>query len=207
MASWAIWKDVTPSSSLRRAHAPDPNPSHRLWFPSFDESSQVAVSPCWEIGPSRRYLHNPCMGAWTRTPPRSTGAFTRFVPDGHRPHLSFHRFGAQNPQRRDFYVGPFFRGCSHFLMFRLPYSLGPLTAPTAVGSVSHQAAGPFTPRNGRAVACSNCGIATCLNRVINMTGLAPVGLWPCRPLPEARRARRRADYTTTPRRQKGNVNH
>jgi hypothetical protein len=134
-------------------------------------------------GPSRRYLHNPCMGAWTRTPPRSTGALTRFLPDGHRPHLRFHRFGAQNLPRRGFDVGLVFRGCSHLLMFRLPCSLGPLTAPTAVGSVSHQAAGPFTPRNGRTVACSNCGIATCLNRVINMTGLAPVGLWPCRPLP------------------------
>jgi len=29
---------------------------------------------------------------------------------------------------------------------------------------SHRAAGPYTPRNGRAVSRSNCGIATCLNR-------------------------------------------
>ncbi len=33
-------------------------------------------------GPSRRYLCNPCMGAWTPTPQRPFGAFTRFFPKG-----------------------------------------------------------------------------------------------------------------------------
>jgi hypothetical protein len=82
-------------------------------------------------GRSRRYLHNPCVGAWTPTPPRSTGALTRYLPSGHRPHLSFNRFGTQNFPRHGFNMGLQFRGCSHFLMFRLPHSLGPLTAPTA----------------------------------------------------------------------------
>jgi len=31
-------------------------------------------------GPSRRYLRNPCIGAWTPTPWRSFGARTRFFP-------------------------------------------------------------------------------------------------------------------------------
>src|SRR5262249_38962070 len=31
-------------------------------------------------GSSQRYLHNPCVGAWTRTPPLSPGAFARFFP-------------------------------------------------------------------------------------------------------------------------------
>ena len=33
--------------------------------------------PLLEDGPSRRYLHNLCKGAWTHTPPRSL-AFVRF---------------------------------------------------------------------------------------------------------------------------------
>jgi hypothetical protein len=34
----------------------------------------------------------------------------------------------------------------------------------------------------------NCGIATCLNRAIDMAGLSPAGLQPCRPLPRSGRA-------------------
>lgn len=33
------------------------------------------------IGPSRRYLLNLYLGAWTRTPPRFFGAFARFFPE------------------------------------------------------------------------------------------------------------------------------
>ena len=132
-------------------------------------------------GPSRRYLHNPCVGAWTPTPPRSAGALTRCLPGGHRPHLSFNRFGAQSSPRRGFDVVLQFRGCSHFFMFRLPHLLDPPVVPTA-GNDS-QAAGPFTPRNGLGVTPKSCGIATCLNRAIGTAGLAPARLWPCRPLP------------------------
>ena len=35
-----------------------------------------------EDGGSRRYLHNPCVGAWTHTPPRPLGALARFFPRG-----------------------------------------------------------------------------------------------------------------------------
>ncbi len=36
--------------------------------------------PLLEDGPSRRYLCDPCMGAWVLTPPRLNGAFVRFFP-------------------------------------------------------------------------------------------------------------------------------
>ena len=69
---------VAPTGSCAR-----PNPSHRLWLlPRVAESLQVAASPCWELGPSRRYLRNPCPGAWTRTPQCPFGALTRFFPKG-----------------------------------------------------------------------------------------------------------------------------
>ena len=37
--------------------------------------------PLLGVGLSRRYLLNLYMGAWTRTPPRSSGALARFFPD------------------------------------------------------------------------------------------------------------------------------
>ena len=36
--------------------------------------------PLLEVGPSRRYLCDLYIGAWTRTPPRSIGASVRFFP-------------------------------------------------------------------------------------------------------------------------------
>jgi len=47
--------------------------------------------------------------------------------------------------------GGLFRGCSHSLMFGLPYLLGPLVAPTTVALGAKRAAGPFTPRNEHVV--------------------------------------------------------
>ena len=99
--------------------------------------------PLLEDGPSRRYLHNLCKGAWTRTPPRSQ----RSCPFG-RPRSWLGRFDRKDiglaPEstssaREKFpcnatSTGRVFRGCSHLLMFRLPYSLGPPVAPTAVTS-------------------------------------------------------------------------
>ena len=80
--------------------------------------------------------------------------------------------------------GTLFRGCSHSVMFRLPCSLGPQVAPTAEAH-SLRAAGPFTPRNEHVVTHMSCGIATYLNRAIDMAGLSPAGLQPCRLLPRS----------------------
>jgi hypothetical protein len=82
--------------------------------------------------------------------------------------------------------GTLFRGCSHSVMFRLPCSLGPQVAPTAEAH-SLRAAGPFTPRNEHVVTHMSCGIATYLNRAIDMAGLSPAGLQPCRLLPRSGR--------------------
>ena len=55
-----------------------PKPSRRFCIRSYDESLQVAASPLLGVGGSRRYLHNPCIGAWSLTPPRFLSASTRF---------------------------------------------------------------------------------------------------------------------------------
>ena len=51
-----------------------PSPSRRLGGPSYAGSLQVVASPLLGDGPSRHYLCNPCVGAWTHTPPRLSSA-------------------------------------------------------------------------------------------------------------------------------------
>lgn len=134
-----------------------PSSSRRFRSPLFGQSLQVAVSPCWKIGPSRRYLHNLCKGAWTRTPPRSYRSIRLCASAwgfgasiaGHRPFPRVNGIGTRKYPCNATATGRCFRGCSHSLMFRLPCSLGPPVAPTAVPW--HRAAGPFTTRNEHVV--------------------------------------------------------
>ena len=135
-----------------------------------------------EDGPSRRYLRIPCIGAWTPTPPRPSGAYACFFPECIGLTSRFTSSAREKFPCNATSTGERFRGCSHSVMFRLPCLLGPPVAPTAV-SLAHRAAGPFTPRNGRVVPYTNCGIATYPNQAIGMVGLAPTGMRPCRPLP------------------------
>ena len=72
---------TTPPSSLLRAHAPHPNPLADLGIRPIPRVFAGCREPRLEEGGSRRYLHNPYIGAWTRTPPRSPGALTRFFPE------------------------------------------------------------------------------------------------------------------------------
>ncbi len=174
------WAGVTPPSSLVLAHAQNRTPPIDCGLGLDRWVFAGCCEPLLAVGPSRRYLHSPCMGAWTRTPSRSPIARTRFFPGDIGLTLGFTRSAREKPLQCDFNRETRFRGCSHSLMFRLPCSLGPPIAPTAV--VSHGAAGPFTPRNGPGVTPRNCGIATCLNRATDTAGLPPAGLRPCRPL-------------------------
>lgn len=53
-----------------------------------------------------------------------------FLPDGHRPLLRVKKIGSWNHPAKQLPAGEEFRGCSHSLMFRLPYLLGPLAVLT-----------------------------------------------------------------------------
>jgi hypothetical protein len=85
--------------------------------------------PLLDDGPSRRYLCDPCTGAWVRTPPRPSGAGVRCFPLGIGLPLGS-RGSARETSRNAAFRGEKFRGCNHSLMFRLPCLLGPLAAPT-----------------------------------------------------------------------------
>ena len=87
--------------------------------------------PLLEGGPSRRYLCDPCIGAWVRTPPRLSGALVCFFPAQHRPLLKCKRIGSlETFPTKQLYVGRCSRGCNHSLTFKLPYLLDPPTVLT-----------------------------------------------------------------------------
>lgn len=135
---------LAPTSS--RAEPPS---SVRLRSPLVRPVFAGCCQPLLDDGPSRRYLHSLCKGAWTHTPPRSGDCVRLCAPPlrlGHWNHRTsaspqgLNGLGTRDDPCNATSTGGGFRGCSHSLMFRLPYSLGLPVAPTAV---------PSTGRPGR----------------------------------------------------------
>jgi hypothetical protein len=169
---------TTPPSSLLRAHAPHQTPLADLGLHPIPRVLAGCGEPLLEGGGSRRYLRNPCIGAWSHTPPRSPGAPTRFFPVdiGLTSHLT--RSARETLLQSNFHRVSI-SGLQTFLYVQAPMLARP---PGCTYRIHRWAAGPFTPRNGPEVTLRNCGIATCLNRAIGTAGLSPAGLRPCRPL-------------------------
>jgi hypothetical protein len=145
----AAWRGVTPSSSLIRAHAPDHPPPRASGIPVARRVFAGCRQPLLVDGPSRHYLCDPCAGARTHTPPRSSAALIHsFTKDtGLTPRETGSARGSIPTWQLPW--GAVFRGCSHSITFGLLHSLGPQTAPTA--ALARWAAGPFTPRIARPV--------------------------------------------------------
>jgi hypothetical protein len=119
-----------------------PNSSCRFRIPLRRQVFAGCCEPLLQDGASRRYLHNPRVGAWTRTPPLPPGASTRFFPGGIGLTQVPTRSARGSIPAMQLQQGIRFRGCSHSFMFRLPHSLGPPIAPTAERG---------TPQGSRAV--------------------------------------------------------
>jgi hypothetical protein len=120
------------SSSLLWAPAPD----HTPLAASGDRlGPRVLAGCCVPLlggGLSRRSLLNLSLGAWTRTPPRSSGARARVFPDDlGLPSVSTGSARRNLHHASHFSDGHRLRGCSHSLMCRLPYWRGLQVAPTA----------------------------------------------------------------------------
>ena len=85
-----------------------------------------------EDGPSRRYLCNPCIGAWTLTPRCFSGAHARFFPKNIGLTLELRRSAHPDYPCNATSTRQDFRGCSSASGgFRLPYLLDLQVAPTA----------------------------------------------------------------------------
>ena len=123
-------------------HAPGHNPLAASGCPLDRQVFAGCREPMLEDGRSRHYLCNPYVGAWTPTPQCSPGALARFFPGDNGLTSDVTGSAHQTLPVMQLQQGKVFRGCSHSLMFRLPRSLDPQVAPTAV---------PLSELGGRAV--------------------------------------------------------
>ena len=114
--------------------------------------------PLLEDGPSRHYLCNPYVGAWTRTPQCSPGALARFFPGDNGLTSDVTGLAHQTTPIMQLQQGILFRGCSHSVMFRLPRSLDPQIAPTAV----------VLPQGGRAVYTTHSSVGYLPRDVVSL---------------------------------------
>jgi hypothetical protein len=89
-----------------------PSPSHRLVF-----LVRRVFAGCYQsllgVGPSRHYLCNPCVGAWTHTPPCLSGASTHFFPESNGLTPRETRSAHETVPAMRLPQGAVFRGCSH----------------------------------------------------------------------------------------------
>ena len=148
-----------------------PLSSRRLWSSLFLRVFAGCIESLLPSGPSRRYLCDPCLGAWVPYPATLRRCLCPFLPACPRPHPRVKGFGSWDDPATQFYAGGLFRGCNHSLMFRLRCSLGPQTVPTFRFS--------FLPPLGRIhravfapLPVTNSGIATCPNRTTDTIELA-----------------------------------
>ena len=153
-------EDVTPPSSLVRAHA-RPSISAGLWFSLAPAVFAGCRQSLLTDGPSRYYPCTPCVGAWTHTPPSPVGALALFFPTDIGLASRKTRSANRNYPCPATSPGSSFSGLQSFATFRLLRSLGPRIAPTAPPYGSGQL-GRLHHALPSQLPVSSCGIATCL---------------------------------------------
>jgi hypothetical protein len=130
--------------------------------------------PLLEDGPSRRYLHNLCKGAWTLTPPRSSRSRSFGRPTSPDQTLRptdiglatwGHELGTRKCPCNATSTGSWISGLQSFANVQAPLLARPPGC--TYRCVKHRAARPFTSRNGHVVTrlehtrfYMNCDIAT-----------------------------------------------
>ena len=135
---------ITPPSSLLRTHAPNPLTLPSFGIASFEESSQVATSPCCQRVLPDVISASPSQDARAPTTTACrvllpvTSPATSAFPKGE------YRSASRKCPLKRLHSGTDFRGCSHFLTFRPLSLLATLVAPTS--TVSCRADGNFYVR-------------------------------------------------------------
>ena len=89
-----------------------PNPSRRLQLSLIRQVFAGCRQSLLEDGPSRHYLCNPCVGAWTPTPQCSPGALARFFPGDNGLTSDVTGSAHQTFPAMQLQQGKVFRGCS-----------------------------------------------------------------------------------------------
>src|SRR6202047_3570560 len=151
--------------------------SHSLSSPSalasFEESLQVATSPCcWRDLPDV-ISANPSRSAWAPVTAVPWSAPACFFPHviGLPPYTIEVGLTRVNPSKR-FHDGSHFRDCSHFVIFRPSGLLASQIVPTAA-TYSRRAAEALRPSRTCVVASACIGYANHPPRQLVMWGLTP----------------------------------
>ena len=184
-ASRAASVGVTPPSSLIRAHAPDQNPPADFGSTLLRRLLAGCHQSLLGVGPSRRYLRNPCIGAWTPTPQRPFRCIYSFLPEGPRLHLRLNRFGTPETRRNATSTTLNISRLQSFRYVQAPILARPPGCTHRCGSMSTGRPGRLHHAMNMRLPVMNRGIATCLNRATDTAGLSPAGRRPCRPLPKS----------------------
>jgi len=109
---------------------------------------QVATDLCWSQDLPDIISAILCVGAWTHTPPCSSGAHTHFFPEDSGLTSRETRSAHEKIPAMQLQQGAVFRGCNHSFIFRLPHSLGLQVAPTVAFTMPGGQAVYTTPRPG-----------------------------------------------------------
>ena len=176
-------RNITSTSSLLRAHAPDRCPPVALGSASGSRSLQVAVSPCCATALPDAISADLSVRVWTPTPAAPRVQFPVSSPEA----LAFPVFGpgrrlTKTPTATS--VGKRFRSCSHSIIFRPAHLLATPVAPTLTPFGAGQ---PWllSPRISRFVTSPCSGYANRPNRVIGGKGTRTLqNRQPCRLLPK-----------------------
>ena len=129
-------------------------------------------------GPSQRYLCNPCVGAWTHTPPRFLDACAHCFSKKHRPHVTGNTFSTRSSYPAlQFCRAPFSRLQSFDHLQAPTLARPPGCTHRSISSMPGSRA-VYTHASPGRLPVPGCGIATCLKWAIDMAGLPPAGLQP-----------------------------
>ena len=120
-----------PSLIAHTGSCANPFPSLPLWLFLVGIVFAGCCQSLLVNGSSRHYPHNPCVGAWTHTPPSSSSAYALFFLDDTGLASRETRLADGRSPAMQLLQGALFRGCSHSLRFRLPRSLDLQVAPTS----------------------------------------------------------------------------
>jgi len=162
-----------------------PKPSRRFRFYLLRQVFAGCHQSLLGDGSSRRYLRNPCIGAWTPTPQRPFRCRCSFLPEGPRPHLRLNRFGTPDTRRIATSTTLTISRLQSFRYVQAPILARPPGCTHRCGSVSTRRPGRLHHAMNMRLPNMNRGITTCLHRAIGTAGLSPAGLRPCRPLPKS----------------------
>ena len=180
MMSCIMSEGITPPSSLILAHAPDQNPPADFGLNLFQQVFAGCRQSLLGDGPSRHYLCNPCVGAWTPTPQCPSSALARFFPEGNDLTSNVTGSAHQNTPCSATSTGFCFSGLQSFHYVQAPILARPSGCTHHWTSKCPGRPSRLHHASPRWLPIPRCGIATCLNWATGTTGLSPAGLWPYR---------------------------